>query len=156
MAIVFEASPQEEYAIIINIIMEIMIDILAKIYRPASIINNLRRLFRGRNFFLVYHFLKSYDQRMACQCSLGTLRRHQVLVWTACLPPVPAFLLLPHLPFISRLSLFFLLWSGSACELLNVSSAAFLPPFISSKLYLSCHSMSWGFNSQLTESQLMW
>ena len=80
MAIVFETSPQEEYAIIINIIMEIMIDILAKIYRPASIINNLRRLFRGRNFFLVYHFLKSYDQRMACQCSLGTLRRHQVLV----------------------------------------------------------------------------
>ena len=38
LAIVFEASPQEEYAIIINIMMEMMIDILAKIYRPASII----------------------------------------------------------------------------------------------------------------------
>jgi len=59
----------------------------------ASIIKNLRRLFRGRNF-LVYHFLKSYDQRMACQCSLGTLRRHQAGVSmkslsssSPCLPP---------------------------------------------------------------------
>ena len=38
LAIVFEASPQEEFAIIINIMMEMMIDILSKIYRPTSII----------------------------------------------------------------------------------------------------------------------
>ena len=59
LAIVFEASPQEEYAIIINIMMEMMIDILAKIYRPASIIGE------GNGHPLQYSCLENLRNRGA-------------------------------------------------------------------------------------------
>lgn len=73
-------------AIIINIMVDMIIDILVKIYRPVSIIKNLRRILGIENFSLF-----TISQISMTKSALSeTMPDLKALVRRVCLPSGPA------------------------------------------------------------------